>query len=93
MFRAAIHGRLLTHTRRDRPPGDDTFARSALKAASYRVLVVTLDFSVLYLFTRRLSVALGFTAASNVYTTIAYLVHERVWDRITWGRRTMRMRD
>jgi uncharacterized membrane protein len=28
-----------------------------------------------------------FTAASNVYTTLAYFSHERVWDRIKWGRR------
>lgn len=86
MYRAAIHGNFLTHTRRDKPRSD-SFARSALKALSYRVLIVSLDFSVLYLFTRKFSIALGFTAASNLYTTIAYLLHERAWARITWGRR------
>jgi uncharacterized membrane protein len=23
--------------------------------------------------------------ASNIYTTIGYLVHERIWARIAWG--------
>jgi uncharacterized membrane protein len=81
-----IDGRLLTRTRRDGPKRDESFARSALKALSYRILIVSLDFSALYLFTRRLSVAVGFTAVSNVYTTVAYLLHERAWARITWGR-------
>jgi adenylylsulfate kinase len=66
---------------------DETLARSLVKTLSYRGLVLLLDFATIYLFTRKLEVALGFTLASNVYTTVAYLVHERVWDRITWGRR------
>jgi uncharacterized membrane protein len=82
-----IHGRLLARTRSGSPKSDESFARSALKALSYRVVVVSLDFSALYLFTRKLSVAFGFTAVSNIYTSIAYLLHERAWARITWGRR------
>lgn len=66
---------------------DETLARSILKTVSYRALVLALDFGTIYYFTGKLSVAVGFTLASNVYTTVAYLVHERVWDRIRWGRR------
>jgi adenylylsulfate kinase len=66
---------------------DETLARSLVKAVSYRAAVLALDFATLYWFTRKLSVAMGFTLASNVYTTIAYLLHERVWDRVRWGRR------
>ncbi len=66
---------------------DETLARSIAKTASYRVFVLILDFTSICLFTSRLSVAVGFTVASNVYTTLAYLAHERIWDRIRWGRR------
>ena len=66
---------------------DETFARSIVKTLSYRVVVVILDFTSIYLFTHRLSIAAGFTVVSNVYTTLAYLGHERIWDRIRWGRR------
>jgi adenylylsulfate kinase len=62
-------------------------ARTLAKTLSYRVLIICLDFSVIYLFTGRVSVAAGFTVVSNVYTTLAYLIHERVWDRVAWGRR------
>jgi uncharacterized membrane protein len=59
--------------------------RSVVKAVSYRVLIVVLDFTVVYLLTGRMSAALGFMLVSNVYTTVAYFVHERVWTRIHWG--------
>ena len=66
---------------------DETFARSIVKTLSYRVFVVILDFTSIYLFTHRLSIAAGFTIVSNIYTTLAYLAHERIWDRIRWGKR------
>ncbi len=66
---------------------DETLARSIVKTLSYRGVVLALDFATIYLFTRKLSVAVGFTLVSNAYTTAAYLVHERVWDRVKWGRR------
>lgn len=86
MYRTAPNGSTLTRPRRDRARGDDSFARSTLKAATYRLLVLTLDFVALYLFTHKLSIAVAFTVASNVYTTVAYLVHERLWAKVAWGR-------
>ena len=59
--------------------------RSLVKAITYRVLVMSLDFATIYLFTRKVSVAAGFMIASNVYTTVVYLLHERAWARIAWG--------
>ena len=59
--------------------------RSLVKAATYRVVIMCLDFGTIYLFTGAVRVALGFMVASNVYTTIAYLVHERIWSRVRWG--------
>jgi uncharacterized membrane protein len=44
-----------------------------------------LDFGTIYLFTGAVRVALGFMIASNIYTTIAYLAHERLWSRVKWG--------
>jgi len=66
---------------------DETFARSIVKTLSYRVFVLILDFTSIYLFTHRFSIAAGFTIVSNIYTTLAYLAHERIWDRVHWGKR------
>jgi len=62
-----------------------TTKRSLVKAFTYRAIIVVLDISVIYLLTGRVDIALGFTVISNIYTTIAYFVHERVWNKIKWG--------
>ena len=59
--------------------------RSVVKALTYRVVIMCLDFGTIYLFTGAVRVAVGFMIASNVYTTIAYFAHERVWSRVKWG--------
>ncbi len=45
-----------------------------------------LDFSSIYLFTEKAEIALGFMVVSNVYTTVGYFAHERIRDRIKWGK-------
>lgn len=62
-----------------------TGKRSVIKAISYRVIIVCLDFAVIYLLTGQLKMAFGFMIVSNVYTTLAYFAHERVWAHISWG--------
>ena len=59
--------------------------RSVVKAVTYRIVIMCLDFGTIYLFTGALRVAVGFMIASNVYTTIAYFAHERLWSRVKWG--------
>jgi uncharacterized membrane protein len=62
-----------------------TRKRSLVKALTYRVVIVCLDFLAIYLFTHKVDVALGFMIVSNVYTTVGYFLHERIWARIRWG--------
>ncbi|MGF7080246.1 DUF2061 domain-containing protein [Mucilaginibacter sp. UYCu711] len=66
---------------------EKTLKRSIAKTFSYRVIVVVLDFIAVYLFTGKLKTALGFTIVSNIYTTIIYFFHERIWDKIKWGKK------
>ncbi len=62
-----------------------TRKRSVVKAITYRVFIVCLDFTAIYLFTGKVQVAVGFMIVSNVYTTVGYFLHERLWARILWG--------
>lgn len=59
--------------------------RSVIKALTYRVLIVCLDFTVIYLLTGKVAAAAGFMVISNLYTTVGYFLHERLWARIRWG--------
>lgn len=64
----------------------ETLPRSIVKTISYRVVILILDFVSIYLFTGQLKVALGFMIVSNIYTTLGYFFHERIWDKIKWGK-------
>ena len=59
--------------------------RSAIKAITYRLVIMTLDFASIYFFTGAVKIAVGFMVVSNIYTTVAYFAHERLWSRIPWG--------
>jgi uncharacterized membrane protein len=59
--------------------------RSIVKAITYRGIIVVLDFLVIYLLTGKVATAAGFMIISNIYTTVAYFLHERVWSGIKWG--------
>jgi uncharacterized membrane protein len=59
--------------------------RSIVKALTYRVIILCLDFIVVYVLTRKAEIAAGFMIVSNVYTTVGYFLHERVWAGIKWG--------
>ena len=64
----------------------ETLARSIVKTISYRLFILILDFCCIYWFTGKVSIALGFMVVSNVYTTIGYFLHERIWSTIKWGK-------
>jgi uncharacterized membrane protein len=71
----------------DTRPSEETLQRSIVKTISYRVVILTLDFVSIYLFTGQIKVAFSFMIISNIYTTIGYFFHERIWDKIKWGKK------
>ena len=63
----------------------ETLRRSVVKTISYRAAILILDFTSVYIFTGKIKIAVGFMVVSNIYTTIGYFIHERIWDKIKWG--------
>lgn len=59
--------------------------RSVVKAITYRGIIVCLDFAAIYLLTGKVMTAAAFMIVSNIYTTVGYFLHERVWAGIKWG--------
>ncbi len=59
--------------------------RSVVKAITYRGIIICLDFLVIYLLTGKVKTAAAFMIVSNIYTTVAYFLHERIWAGINWG--------
>lgn len=63
--------------------------RSVVKAATFRVVVILADLIVVYLLTHRVDTTLSVTIFTNVASTILYFTHERVWNKIKWGRKVV----
>lgn len=64
----------------------ETHSRSVVKAVSWRVFATCITGLITYLFTEDLWIALGVGSSEALAKIFFYWGHERLWDRISWGR-------
>jgi|GEM_PF-2281427 len=67
-------------------PSIETVKRSIAKTISYRVVISVLHFTVIYYITGRWQIALGFVGLSSIYSVFTFYFHDRLWDKVTWGK-------
>ena len=60
--------------------------RSVIKAITFRLVILAVDSVIILLVTHRYDVTLAVVLVSNVSSTVLYLLHERVWNHIAWGK-------
>lgn len=59
--------------------------RSLLKTLTYRVAAVIGTWILLWLITRDIKETTFLTLVVHLLLTIIYYVHERIWNKISWG--------
>lgn len=65
----------------------ERFSRSLLKSVSWRV-IGTLDTVVIsYIITGELAFALSIGGIELITKMVLYVIHERLWDKINWGKK------
>jgi uncharacterized membrane protein len=64
----------------------ETNKRSIVKALTWRALASLATFIISYTMTGDLAAATGIAAIQVVVNLLLYYVHERVWNKIQWGR-------
>ncbi len=64
----------------------EDFKRSLVKSLTFRVAVMTSDFLIITAITGRYELALVVILFSNLGSTILYYLHERIWNKVDWGR-------
>ncbi|MGB0357749.1 MAG: DUF2061 domain-containing protein [Flavobacteriaceae bacterium] len=70
-----------------RTTSQERWSRSLLKSVSWRI-IGTLDTIVIsYFITGKLAFALSIGGIELVTKMILYVVHERVWNKIKWGKK------
>lgn len=65
----------------------ETPVRSIVKAYSYRCCGTLTTITISYIVTGRIVVSLAIGATEMVIKPFIYWMHERVWNKIHWGRR------
>jgi adenylylsulfate kinase len=65
----------------------DESKRSVLKSISWRIIATSTTMFLVYIFTGQLVFTLGIGFFDVVLKILFYILHERVWNRIEFGRR------
>ena len=60
--------------------------RSVLKAITYRFIILISDGIIIFAITHRYDTTAQVIIFSNIASTILYVVHERLWNKIHWGK-------
>lgn len=60
--------------------------RSIVKTITYRILIVISTFIITFYLTGELKFSIELTAVANIVNTVLYYLHERVWNKIHWGK-------
>jgi uncharacterized membrane protein len=64
----------------------DTARRSLVKTISWRLTGSGATFLISYLIAGNFAVAGTIAVIQLVSNTVLYFVHERIWNKISWGR-------
>ncbi len=65
----------------------ESHRRSITKTLTWRIIATFVTISVVYAFTREFALSAGIGLADTVVKLFAYYSHERMWDRISFGRK------
>ena len=60
--------------------------RTITKAITFRILVIIADMTVIYFITGSLKIAASVITITNITSTVMYVVHERAWNKVHWGK-------
>ena len=67
----------------------DTTKRSLVKTVTWRLTGTGATFAISYAIVGDFSVSSSIAAIQLTLNTVLYFVHERMWDKIKWGRQTL----
>ncbi|MEM5947422.1 DUF2061 domain-containing protein [Spirochaetia bacterium 38H-sp] len=68
--------------------GRDSHLRSLIKALSWRIIATLTTTLIAYIITRRVDTALFIGGWEAIIKIGVYTLHERIWERIKFGRKT-----
>lgn len=91
MFLHWAHERIWNWVQWNRKPGDsamfsDGQPRTISKSITWRALITINNFVIPYLTTGSWQAAVAFLTIATIMNIVIYYTHERVWNRVSWGK-------
>lgn len=80
-----LHERLWNRINWLRNTGEH-LARSLVKSLTFRIAVIASDFLITSVITGNALQAVNLIIFTNLFSTILYFIHERIWNNIEWGK-------
>jgi len=65
----------------------ESHSRTVVKSISWRVIATLTTMTLVYLFTKEWVVSLGVGITEVIAKILFYYLHERTWEKISWGKR------
>ncbi len=63
--------------------------RSIVKAVTFRACILGSDLAIILFVTHKFDEAIGLIVLTNLSSTLVYFLHERLWNRIHWGKKEL----
>jgi uncharacterized membrane protein len=60
--------------------------RTVAKAITWQIIGFTAMMCIAFLYTGATQVAVSMSITTMLMSSVSYVIHERVWNRINWGR-------
>jgi uncharacterized membrane protein len=64
----------------------NTIKRSLAKTVTYRLISSAIGFLVVWALSNDIKTGAMFSIAELVYKPLQYYIHERIWQRVKWGK-------
>jgi uncharacterized membrane protein len=61
--------------------------RSVFKSISWRVVATLTTMTIVYLFTKEIFLSIGVGVVEVIAKILFYYLHERIWNKIKWGKK------
>jgi len=65
----------------------ESHQRSIIKGITWRITATVITIILVYVFTGNIKISLGVGAIEVVAKLIFYYFHERIWNKVSWGRK------
>lgn len=63
--------------------------RSIVKAITYRLLIIAATSIIVWIYTGDPALTTTITISTTISNSLLYFVHERIWNKIKWGKQSI----